>query len=312
MRQLAYRHLATTVRLPRLYARARAACSYGAARGIPGVEFAEFGRRLGWRLLRRGLSSGVGYLLTPVNIVRYFEFPFALANVPATATECLDLSSPRLFSLYVATYFPARTITMLNPDLGDLTHTRAVISRLGIRNVRTLAQDVGTLAEMPGHYDCIWSISVVEHIHDKHDDTAAMRLLYGALAEGGRLILTVPVDRAFREEYRGQNIYGTQAPCPDGSYFFQRIYDEATIKRRLLDPIGQPATCLRWFGETRRGLYVDYERRWLEQAQACSVDDPREIADHFREFPSWEAMPGMGVCGLVVAKRKRRNGTEIT
>jgi len=33
-----------------------------------------------------------------------------------------------------------------------------------------------------------------------------------------------------------------------------------------------------------------------------SVEDPREIADNFREFPSWEAMPGAGVCGIRVVK----------
>ena len=59
---------------------------------------------------------------------------------------------------------------------------------------------------------------------------------------------------------------------------------------------------LRWFGEKMPGHYADYERRWIERGLACTIDDPREIVDHYQEFGSWSKMPGMGVCGLMIEK----------
>src|SRR5262245_9393344 len=85
-------------KLPALYWRARSAAAYATQRGAPGLEFNCFGRRLGWQLLRRGERAALEYLLTPVSIIRYFEFPFVWNCLPEHPRRCLDLSSPRLFS----------------------------------------------------------------------------------------------------------------------------------------------------------------------------------------------------------------------
>jgi hypothetical protein len=68
--------------LPILYRRAQAAYCYAVRQGTSGMEFAEFGRQIGYQLLKRGALVGISYLLTPVNIVRYFEFPFVFENLP--------------------------------------------------------------------------------------------------------------------------------------------------------------------------------------------------------------------------------------
>lgn len=289
----------------RLLARASAALNYARCRGVPGLEFARFGRRVGWRLLAKRSLAGAGYLLTPVNIVRYFEFPFAYSCLPSSPGRCLDVSSPRLFSLYVASKKPSAFVRMINPDPGDIRRTASIVSKLALKNVRTENFGVDALSGNCDAYDCIWAISVAEHISGGHDDTDAVKLMYGSLRRGGRLILTVPVDRSFRDEHRDGSYYGTRPESSDGRYFFQRLYDRAAVWERLVAPVSEEPKVLRWFGETCAGRFAEYERRWMREGHRCTVEDPREIAGHYQEFASWEDMPGMGVCGLMIEKTRQ-------
>lgn len=289
-------------RFARRYWLSRAAARYGARRRIPGLLFNQYGHTLGWRLLRRGWTPAVDYLLCPVSCVRYFEFDFALAWIPQTLKAGLDLSSPRLFSLYLAEHFPGSSVRMMNPDPVDLGQTREITERLRIANI-TLSPDRATaLADTPGHFDAIWSISVVEHIAGDSSDTEAVRLLFQALKPGGVLILTVPVDRVFHEEYRDMDAYGTQTPRRGNQHFFQYVYDQPALFERLIAPLGTKPAQLRWFGERVPGHYREYEKRWLAEGRDYVIHDPREVADHYAEFRSWEEMPGFGICGLAIVK----------
>ncbi|MPZ13236.1 MAG: hypothetical protein GEU73_02210 [Chloroflexi bacterium] len=284
------------------YARSLAAARYAERQGAPGVEFNRFGRRMGWRLIRRGeLRKGVSHLLAPLNGSRYLEFPVARSYLPRTSGHCLDVSSPRLFSLYVASLPTAPRIQMINPDPQDLATTSLILRSLGIRNVEARRATVDALEADTQVYDCIWSISVVEHISGDYDDTHAVRVMYDRLRKGGRLILTVPVDRRFREEFRSEDVYGTQAAAGD-LFFFQRVYDEEALYSRLLSPLGARPSVLRWFGETCPGIWNEYERRAMRDGLECIVDDPREMADHYREYDSWTQMPGVGICGLMIER----------
>ena len=113
-----------------------------------------------------------------------------------------------------------------------------------------------------------------------------------ALNEGGRLILTLPVDRQFWEEYRdGQDPCGTQEKQENNQFFFQRFCDLDSIRQRLLDPIQALPLEMRWFGESNPGRFHEYIQRWLREGIECTVEDPREIADHYQEFNSWKEMP---------------------
>ena len=287
---------------PYLLARAGLAALHFRRRGGPGGVFADFGRSIGARLLIRGYGIGAELLLQPVESLRYFEFPFALSCCPDAPQRCLDVSSPRLFSLYVAHQYPGTTVRMINPDEGDIATTATIARTLRIGNLQCDVSGVDAVAAGRARYDCIWSISVVEHIAGAYEDREAVRWMYDALAEGGRLILTVPVDRTFREEYRDTRYYGTQ-PAVDGRYFFQRLYDRAGIWERIVGPIGREPAVVTWFGERTPGHFAAYERRWMRRDFFATVDDPRDIADHYTTFPSWESMPGQGVCGLMFEKR---------
>lgn len=296
------RRLARVVPSVPMYVRASRALRYAEQRKAPGTTFARFGRRLAIRLVQGGSTRGVRQLLlAPVSITRYFEFEFVLRNMPSDAVACLDVSSPRLFALFVAETRPAVSILMMNPDPEDAEVTRSIAERAGYANVAVSSDAVAELATQSGRYDCIWSISVVEHIAGDDGDTDAMRLMYAALRPGGRLIVTVPVDRRFWLEYRDRDYYGTHhEPTPSGQHFFQRFYDEPHLRSRLLEPLGREPTMLGWFGERVNGTFHAYIRRWIAGGPDETIEDPRRIADDYDSYESWEGMPGAGVCGMVI------------
>ncbi len=286
------------------YLRRRSAAIYAANRGLPGIEFELFGRRIGYRLLMGGHRGALNYLLNPVSSVRYFEYSFALVNLPARYERCLDVSSPRLFSLYVVAQKPSTSVLIINPDSQDISLTAAIAGDLRLSGVHTEHCGVEGVVRYSGAFDCVWSLSVVEHIHGDYDDRAAIVAMYQALKPGGRLILTVPVDRRAWDEYRDRDYYGlATAPSSSGRYFFQRFYDKAAICERLLAGIEDEVVAVGWFGETSPGRHAAYVERWLREGYECTVDDPREFVDHYQEFAAWDDMPGVGVCGLVVEKK---------
>jgi SAM-dependent methyltransferase len=286
----------------RLYRRATAATRYANQEHVPGLEFADFGRRLGWRMIGRSPRLGARYLLTPVDILRHFEFEFAGGCLPSAPGACLDVSSPRLFSLYVAAKRPSTHITVLNPSREDLEETRAAVRQLALANIDTQLNEAAALRSHQGEYDAVWSLSVVEHIAGAYEDRQVVRWMFDALKPGGLLILTVPVDRRYWIEYREVDHYGTQTPTEDGKYFFQRFYDERALCGRLIESIGHAPVLTRWFGEKTPGRFHAYIARWMREGIAATVESPREIADHYQLFDSWQAMPGVGVAGLLFEK----------
>jgi SAM-dependent methyltransferase len=281
---------------------------YGYYSDIPGLRFDRFGRVSGLRLLSTYPSLAKRLLVHPVDMIRYAEFAFAHAHVPRESGRCLDVSSPRLFALYTADQRPESDLLMINPDPSDLVETKAMASALALPNIDFHCKGVQVLGSedsFANGFDCIWSLSVVEHIYGDCDDTEAMRLMYGALAPGGRLIITVPVDQRHWDEYRSRDYYGTQVESrtdEDSAYFFQRYYTEYSIQERLLGPLGQKPSVVQWFGETHAGRFAAYERRWMREGLNLVVEDPRKLARHYRQFDSWSSMPGKGVCALVIDK----------
>jgi hypothetical protein len=240
-------------------------------------------------------------LLTPVSIVRYWEFPFVLRHLQRDPGRCLDISSPRLFSFYIASRRKPPIVRMLNPDRRDADVTRRLAKTFGFNAIVVEPLPVAGIEGEDGRYDSIWSISVIEHIPGD-GDTEAMLLMYAALAPGGTLIVTVPVDRSPWDEYRRDDVYALGLePGPEGT-FFQRWYDESAIARRLLDPLGPINVHVEWFGERVAGRFTEYENDWIRRGKERTVDDPREIADWYASYEAWGDMQGQGVCGIVVRK----------
>jgi predicted SAM-dependent methyltransferase len=281
---------------------ARARRNADAARAL-GMEFDSTGRRIGRQLLQQGNVLGFKYMFHPLTSVRYFEFPFVRECLPTHTASCLDVSSPRLFSLHLAICSDAQ-ITMMNPDPSDIDETDSIIRALHISGITVCRAGIERLesSEMSGRFDAIWSISVVEHIAGQYSDSDAVRLMYRALNNGGRLILTVPVDRKFWTQSSDTQQYGTQPQQPDGKYFFQRLYDAEAIRSRLSMAIGREPSRIRWYGELERGWFEQYSNNWQKEGVFWAVRDSEAMARNFRLFDAWDAMPGMGICGLMYEK----------
>ncbi len=267
------------------------------------MEFDRWGRRIGALLLAKGCLRGLQYLLSPLHPVRYWEFAFASSALGRGCIQCLDVSSPRLFSTYVAAHSTAQVL-MINPDPRDTEESERVVLSCRVPGVqiKTLGVDWLMGPSMPSGFHAIWSISVMEHIAGDYNDWDSMRAMYTALTRGGRLIVTVPVGRRYHEDYWDTDAYGTQPKTGDGRCFFQRWYDHAAINERLVRAVGHQPSMLRWFGETTAGYYTSYSTRRHREGLRCTVRDPEEALRSYREFASWEDMPGMGICGLMFEK----------
>jgi hypothetical protein len=297
-------NLTRLVRFIHLYSRGRLAFRAAQRSGkLIGNEYAKFGHQLGMRLLLRGSRHGVQYLLTPVNIVRYFEFPFVYSCLPSQASTALDVSSPRLFSFFVNDKRPNLDLNIINPDQSDISTSHEIAESLRTRRMFFANHDLLTQSKGAGRYDCIWAISVIEHISGEYDDVIAIQRMYELLNKGGRLIITFPVDRNFREEYRGTSIYGQTVQQEEGLFFFQRFYDKQAIQDRLVSTIGVAPSVVSWFGERESGLYSAYEKEWIAQGNVVTANDPLQIVNNFKLFNDWDEMPGVGVCGMMFEKQ---------
>lgn len=288
------------------YRTARQALDSARDDGVPGLDFARLGTRLGAALAARGdLRLGLKYLIVPVASMRYFELSFAAEAVQGVPPgDWLDVSSPRLFPLYVAGLGRGH-VEAWNPDRDDLEATQRAVRALRLTDQITLST-YSTEDLRPGgaeRYAGISAISVVEHIAGADSDSDAVTAMYGALRPGGQLILTVPTDRSYREEFRAEQMYPTQPLDQQGrGYFFQRWYDRGAIEDRLSSAVGRLPDRTELFGEVRPGVYRDYQDRLARRGRAEAAADPHLIADGFGRFDSYDAMPGMGVCGLTFTK----------
>lgn len=282
--------------------------AYALARryGLPGSGYYRYGRKLGWALFRRKDPRAYRVLVSPVSITRYFEFDFVrrVLNAGTKPLECLDVSSPFLFSFHAVDNHPLIKVDMINPDVIDINNTQSLLSY--IRGGERIKLNVKGVEDLSGEplYDVIWSISVIEHIGgDSGDDRDAVGRMWRALRPGGSLILTIPTDKKAWDEYREANAYGTQCFSHTmKQYFFQRFYDEQAIEDRIVKIIGCPPTHVEWFGEKKAGHFHAYIKRWQDQGPTASMFDPLLIARRYRMYSTFNEMPGVGVCGLVFVK----------
>ncbi|HEY8661608.1 MAG TPA: methyltransferase domain-containing protein [Hanamia sp.] len=273
---------------------------YGKYHNAPGMLFDDFGRRLGRRICISNPGLASQYLFCPMHLFRYWEFDFAYRQLPQQLDNILDVSSPRLLSLMIGSEKTSK-ILMINPDLSDLQETEMFIQSLHLKNVTTMNVGIEAIQDLKEEFDCIMCISVIEHIDGAMDDSAALKIMYDALRPNGRLIITIPVDKNYYEEFSDSQQYGTQPKIAEGKYFFQRIYDWDTINSRIIDKVGTKPK-IHWFGEKISGHYRAYSNYRSQEGFVRRVNDPKELVDNFQEFESWEAMPGLGICGMAFIK----------
>ena len=274
-----------------------------ASGNLPGQPFDSYGRKISFSFLLKGKAKIFLHLLcNPVSIVRYFEFAFALESANwASVRKCLDVSSPRLFFIYLLKIFP-RIHFDINPDEKDIDETNVYLDVLKFtRRVNVVHRDALHIPFPDNSYDIVTSISVLEHIPDD-EDMLSIRKLWNLLKTGGRLIITVPCAQSYSEEWREVDVYGQGKLGKDGNYFFQRIYDLPTLRKRVINVVGTEPLLMSVFGEKEKGIYADYERRWVARGLGETVKDPFHIVSDYRYFPGLDELKGIGVCGLIFEK----------
>lgn len=272
---------------------------------LPGEDFYHFGKWTARKLLSRGIVSPK-LLLNPVSIVRYFEYDFVIKNLSSeqNVTDVLDISSPYLFGFYCA-HKLNKNYSYLNPDSNDLNLINKYSPK--ILNEKKYTADSGDATKLNyanESFDAVLSISVIEHINN-NGDFNAIKEMWRVLKPSGVLILTFPVSKFFNIEYSESDTYGLNVEQINDKFFFQRLYDEKSIKERLLNNI-QDFTILEQqiFGETEYGFYSKYSERWKNKGLLETVKDPYYISKYFDYLNSFDDIKESAVIGLTLRKDK--------
>lgn len=271
---------------------------------LPGREFYDFGYKSGLRLLLKGKFSPK-LLLNPVSIVRCFEFDFVYSSLNLNDIhDILDVSSPYLFGFYLCKHEKIN-YTYINPDRRDLNNVQTLSKKMEFKgNFITSYADAKMLEYADCSFDVLLSISVIEHVSGE-DDSLVMKELWRVLKPGGGLVLTFPVKNVYEEEFREDDIYNLEGIKKEIGYFFQRIYDEENINKRLLSSISDfEIIDKKVFGEISSDFYNEYKKRWIKKGYSETVKDAYYISKYFRYFNSINELKGTGVMGLTLKKIK--------
>jgi SAM-dependent methyltransferase len=183
---------------------------------------------LGLRALpRKGhRREALARIVVPMDPSRYLELPWALHELGTHRGErVLDLASPKLLALALAR--EGVDVTSVDELPGEIEAWRTLTG-----DQPGLAFQVADGRALPfedASFDHAYSISVLEHIAEPGDERA-LRELARVVRPGGRVLVTVPFARDYREDWRDRPAYVDHGAI-GGRYFFQRWYDEARLDR---------------------------------------------------------------------------------
>ena len=216
--------------------------------------------------------------------------------------KILDVSSPFLFGFYLCKK-EGLNYSYINPDKRDLYNVQSLANKLDFSgSYTTVFADSRTLDFTDNTFDVVLSISVIEHVNNS-DDSMVMKELWRVIKPGGLLVLTFPVKQVYEEEFRDDDIYNLNTVKKEEGFFFQRIYDEENINKRLLSSLDNfKIVEKKVFGEITNGFYDEYKKRWEKTGYWETVKDPYYISKEFKYFPGINDLTGLGVMGLTIKK----------
>jgi|SRR5579864_870441 len=213
-------------------------------------KFYSFGLRAGLANLRaNGLALGVkktvGKISQPINshtrFPEYDLFERAIAahlikNPTKKTLRILDVGSPKLFGLYLAVNRPVHI------TLSDITALNIDEYRIIWQSLKPKAkgmaffalEDARSLNFPSGEFDIVYSMSVIEHVDGTSGDEKAVEEMLRVLRTGGLLIISVPFGKEYIEQQRIGFSGAVRETGDSRPYFFQRIYDIAALKTRIL------------------------------------------------------------------------------
>jgi SAM-dependent methyltransferase len=192
------------------------------------TDLARYSVRLGVRGLRRGpLAAALWRIWMPLDVDRVVELPWVAEQLlRARPRRVLDIASPKLLACWLADRGGVGEVVATDVWAREVEDWRGLAG--GIGGLRLEAADATALPYEDGGFDAVYSASVLEHIRDDGDVTAAHEIAR-VLRPGGIAAITVPYGPAHRDEYVEHDLYGehfTGRPL-----FFQRHYDADSVRR---------------------------------------------------------------------------------
>jgi ubiquinone/menaquinone biosynthesis C-methylase UbiE len=200
----------------------------------------------------------VRLLLEPCTYWRNIEVPAVLTRLGVKPGEkVLDLGSPKLASLLLSSRVGAEVwaTDLFAYFTEEYAHYLKKLRDAGQNPGYHIELQDGRKLQYPNEFfDKVYSISVLEHI-EGDGDSAAMREIARVLKPGGLCCLTVPATRTYSEETTLRHLYYKKHATGE-PVFYQRQYDEAALRNRLVNPSGMRLSSVALYGER----WVPYER----------------------------------------------------
>jgi len=164
------------------------------------------------------------------NYNRMIEIPLTLYLLNLKKTDLiLDISSPKLLSLYLSTKGFNLTIS----DVTDyFINDFKIYSRFFNISPKLDTFDAKKTPYLDNSFDKIFSISVLEHVPD-YGDIEIVKEGYRILKKGGQFIITLPAYKTYMEEWVTMNISWPTKKNEKGESFFQRRYNKRVILERF-------------------------------------------------------------------------------
>ncbi len=270
------------------------------------MEHALYGFALGAQLLKqRRLRMALPYLVRPVNYWRTVEYEQTCAEAAfAPGQRVLDIGSPKLLALYLAEREGVTVhATDIEPYFLEKLDVVRKARRIPADRLILEVQDGRKLSYADGHFDRVYSISVLEHIPDE-GDTACVREIARVLKPGGRAVITVPFWPTSRSEYRRGGFYWAgSSKTEDGrGTFYQRRYSEADLRRRLIEPSGLSLAGLKYVGE-RLATLPDREVSDFLPVVTGPIQPLLSKLLHTQPSESWQALK-KPLCAVVTLDKR--------
>lgn len=201
------------------------------------MELRIFGLKQAWYLMRSGdILRGIYRFACPLEYIRDVELGIALRFLqPHLKGKLLDIGSPKILANYLSWKYKD-DLVIYATDIMDkaLVESKSINAFLRLKNLIVEIQDTRSLSYPDNFFDCIFSISALEHIApDDTGDIFALKEIRRVLKREGILVITLPYHFEYTKEYKRGDVYERKERRYSLN-FFQRFYDEDSLITRII------------------------------------------------------------------------------
>jgi SAM-dependent methyltransferase len=197
------------------------------------------------KLAKNYAKKFISTALVPIDYTRTKEIPAILEvsriNIKKNKKlRILDIDSPQILSLSLCLFSRLWEVVYINPLEMELKDLHLKSSVLCLKNLDVRYGDITDLLTISdiGQFDYIFSCSVLEHIFPENGgDIIASKNIKQLLKPGGIFSFSVPYYKRAFNEYKNGDVYFIKSMVNEKK-FFQRFYDEESLNRQIIEPMG--------------------------------------------------------------------------